>query len=132
MKIIFNDGTEMECIQVNGAIRYIQGANRDTLEFVFTPELYTISEVDEAFSNANNLKKVTLQKENEIGVHENYTIRTGLTLQPFVIVPETSTSPEVSEQRIFVTMAQKTYAEIKIDSLQETIDVLVLESLGVN
>jgi hypothetical protein len=131
LKIIFNDNTEMDCIQVNGAIRYVQGANRDTLEFVFSPELYTIADIDTAFSDPEKCKKITLQNGDVLGIHEYYTIRTGFVVQPFILVHETPTTPEVSEQRISVTMAQKNYSEMQQESLQDTVDMLVLDSLGV-
>ena len=35
MKIILSDGTELTPILVTGGPKYVQGANRDTLDFVF-------------------------------------------------------------------------------------------------
>jgi hypothetical protein len=131
MKIIFNDGTEMECIQVNGMMRNIQGTNRDSLDVVFSPAIYTIADIDTVFSDPNKLTKITLQNNDSIGVYEHYTLRTGLQLAPFVIEGETPTSPATVEQRITVTIAQKTYSEMQQDSLQDTVDMLVLDSLGV-
>ena len=42
-----------------------------------------------------------------------------------------STALEITENRFTVVMAQKTYKEIQSDALRDTVDVLVMESLGV-
>ncbi|MDF2857963.1 MAG: hypothetical protein K0Q87_3814 [Neobacillus sp.] len=54
-----------------------------------------------------------------------------MNLAPVVITPATSTDSEVTEERYSVVMAQKSYAELQQEALQETVEVLVLKSLGV-
>jgi hypothetical protein len=141
VKIIFNDGTELEFIQINGRTQYIQGANRDCLEFQFAKDAVTFEQLDEVLGNPENTKRILIEGEpipNEDGgmtipnyLYENYSIRVGLEYKPILLASATDTTPDVYEQRFAVTMAQKTYAEMQQTSLQETVDLLVLESLGV-
>ena len=53
MKIKFLDGLELDAIQVNGSRRYFQGAQRDSLEFVFEKGVYSFDDLD-VFSNKKN------------------------------------------------------------------------------
>lgn len=131
MKVILNNGTELEAIQVNGQSRYFQGANRDSLEFQFAKDAVTFEQLDMLFAEPENTKQITLQQGEEIYLHENYSMRVSMGLAPVVITPTTDTAPEVAEERYSVVMAQKTYVETQQQALQETVDMLVLESLGV-
>ena len=133
MKVILNNNTEMEAILINGSIRFFQGTNRDGLEFQFSKDAVTFEQLDMLFADPENTKRITLQQEGseETYLHENYSLRVSLGLAPIVITPATDTEPEVIEDRYSVIMAQKTYAEMQQEALQETVDTLVLESLGV-
>jgi hypothetical protein len=130
MKIILNNGTELVPILINGYRKYIQGINRDCLEFYFASNV-TFAQLDELFGDPINTSKIILQDSSESYLHENYTIRDALKYVPFVLSEATDTTPEVAEMRFSVVMAQKTYVETQIDSLRDTVDVLVLEGLGV-
>lgn len=140
MKVILNNGVELEAIQVNGQMRYFQGENRDSIEFQFTKTAVTFDQLDVLFSSQENTKRIMLtvtttngdgQEVAESYLHENYTLRASLSSGPVVITPSTGTELEVTEDRYSVVMAQKTYAELQQDALQDTVDILVLESLGV-
>jgi len=132
MKVILNNGTELDAIVVNGSSRYFQGASRDSLEFQLSKSiLQTFEELDELFSNPSNTSKITLTAEGESYIHDNYTLKVQMALMPVVVTPATDTEPEVIEERYSIIMAQKTYKEIQLESLIETVDILVLESLGV-
>ncbi len=133
MKVILNNGTELSAILVNGSTRHFQGENRDSLEFQFAKSAVTFDQLDTLFAEPENTKRITLQQEGseETYLHENYFLRVSLSLAPVVTAPSTDTEPEVTEERYSVIMAQKTYAEMQQEALQETVDILVLESLGV-
>ena len=120
MKVTLADGTTYEAVNVTGEGSYLQGAQRDTLSFAFLKDKYTLAKLDKAFT-AENCSKITLTDSNTEAVHDNYTIRVSLTLAPVVIIPETSTAPAVTEERITVTMAQKTYLETQIEALTKKI-----------
>ena len=148
MHIILSDGTKLNHIGATGEQRYLQGANRDTITFEFD-EAYSVDALREVFTEANceviNIvtdEVVETQVENEDGTtetktetvytdnyHEGYVIRVEVAEKIKEITPATGTTPAVTETRVFVTMAQRTYAETQMASLTETVDVLVLESL---
>ena len=130
-QITLNNGTTLEVVQVNGQTKYFQGANRDTLEFQFAKESTTFDNLDTLFANSDNTSKITIKNGADEFLNENYSLRVSMNLSAIVIAPATDTDPEVTEERYTVTMAQKTYSEIQMDSLQGTVDILVLESLGV-
>lgn len=131
MIVRLNDNTELEAIQINGYTHYFQGQNRDSLEFQFSKETVSFDDLNIIFKEAENTKTITLIRGDEIYLHENYSLRVSLSLSPVIIVPATSTDTEVTEERYSVVMAQKTYAELQQEALQETVDILVMEGLGV-
>lgn len=132
MRLTLNNGTELDIIIANGSSRYHQGENRDSLEFQLSKSIpQTFEELDELFSNPSNTSKITLSEGETSYIHDNYTLKVQMALIPVVITPATDTEPEITEERYSIIMAQKTYKEIQLESLIETVDVLVLESLGV-
>ena len=129
MKIILANGVEKNAILVTGGQIYAQGANRDALTFVFSSNEVSLDEIDNDFTPiaCENIKLV-----DETGsefIHKGYTIRTELTKKDVVLTPGDETNPETVENRIMVTMAQRTYVETQMASLIDTVDVLVLEKL---
>jgi hypothetical protein len=128
MKIILTNGKELNPLLVTGAQSYVQGANRDTLTFIFSAE-ESMDELDAAFS-PSACESITVEDKYEnVYIYKAYTIRAKLEKSPVVVVPSTPETEEVKENRITVSMAQRTYAETQLTSLTETVDVLVLESL---
>lgn len=128
MKITFTNGTTLNPILITGGINYIQNANRDVLTFVFS-ETENMAELDNIFS-ATNCASIIIEENEDIYIHKGYTIRVGLEKKPIEIISETGIEPAITENRIFVKMAQCTYAETQVADLQETVDYLVLESLN--
>lgn len=131
MKIYFANATEAEVYQVTGESRFINGQNRDSLTFVM-PATNSLDEVDAMFNEAACESMKLVDGEQEY-IHKGYTIRCELkkeqvTLSTNVDTPEEITE-DVTEDRIFVTMARRTYSEEQVASLTETVDYLVMESL---
>jgi hypothetical protein len=131
MQITLNNGATLDALVVNGSKRHFQGESRDSLEIQFAKEAVSFEQLDSLFGEPENTKRIILQQGDEMYLHENYILRVSLSLSPVVVTPATDTDPEVTEERYSVVMAQKTYKEMQIESLQETVDILVLESLGV-
>ena len=128
MKIILTDGTELTPIMVTGAKKTVQGATRDTLTFVFHAS-EGMSELDAHFF-AENCETITLIEDNgDEYIHTGYTIRAQLSKKAVEITPATEGAEAVYEDRIAVSMSQRTYSEGQIASLTETVDYLVMESL---
>lgn len=127
MKIILNNNAELAPLNVIGGRKNVQGANRDTLTFVF-PADTNMAELDGIFSAAN-CESITIEDETGSYIHKGYTIRGELSKTSVCTVAETEDAPAVYEDRVNIVMGQRTYAESQIASLTDTVDVLVMESL---
>lgn len=132
MHIILADGTQLNHIGATGETRYLQGATRDSITFEFDAT-YSVDELRNAFTETN-CEVINIVTDNGDGTqdnnyHEGYVIRAEVSEKVKEIEPTTGTTPAVTETRIFVCMAQRTYAETQVASLTETVDYLVLESL---
>ena len=128
MKVILNNGTELTPISITGGPRYIQDSNRDTLSFIF-PATEDMTVLDATFS-ATNCESITIVGDDGAeAIHKGYTIRAELSKASVEVTPATTDSVAVYEDRITVSMAQRTYMESQLASLTDTVDVLVVESL---
>lgn len=134
MKIILANGSELHPIIVTGGGRSINGTHRDTLNFIF-PADASLDELDGIFS-AENCETIKLYEgvTNEDGtvtetehIHTGYTIRAELSRTPMVVTPATEDTEEVVENRVTVSMAQRTYTEAKLaEAIKATEAVNVL------
>lgn len=128
MKIVLTDGTELAPIMVTGAKKSVQGATRDTLTFVF-PASEGMAELDAHFAPENCETIALIEDNGDEYIHTGYTIRAELAKKAVEVTPATEETEAVYEDRITVSMSQRTYAETQIASLTETVDFLVMESL---
>lgn len=124
MNITLADGTVLSPILCTGGLRYIQGQHRDTLTFVF-PATESMEALDAAFTQ-ENCETITV---GDTHIHRGYTIRCELKKEAVETAKETGDAGAVTEDRIFISMSQRTYAESQLASLTDTVDTLVLESL---
>lgn len=128
MKVILSNGIELTPILVTGSPRFIQNSNRDVLSFIF-PATEDMTVLDATFS-ATNCESITIVGDDGAeAIHKGYTIRAELSKASVEVTPATTDSVAVSEDRITVSMAQRTYMESQLASLTDTVDVLVVESL---
>lgn len=128
MKIILNNGKELSPILVTGGPRMVQSASRDTLNFIFHSDV-SMASIDEAFT-ADACDKITIVGDDgSENIHTGYTIRAELSKASVEVTPATESEAAVFEDRITVSMSQRTYAESQLASLTDTVDVLVMESL---
>lgn len=128
-KIILHDDTELDALVINGGTRFFQGSNRDTLEFQFAKNSISFDQLDKLFASNEKTEKIIIEQGKERFVHRNYSLRVSISLLPVVIEQAKDSAEEVVEERYSVVMAQKTYTELLLESLQETVDVLVMQSL---
>ena len=128
MKIIFANGAELFPILVTGGLRHVQGASRDTLSFVFPADV-GMDALDKAFTAEACESIKIIGDDGGEAIHKAYTVRADLKKEPFEIAPATDSSEAVFEDRITVSMSQRTYTETQLASLADTVDVLVMESL---
>ena len=136
MNIKLSNGTVLSPILATGETRYVQGANRDTLNFIF-PATEGMEALDAAFS-AENCESITVLEAVEVPdgttteqsyLHKGYTIRAGLKKEAVEVTPATEEAEAVYEDRITVSMSQRTYTESQLASLTDTVEVLVMDAL---
>ena len=121
MKIILANGTELNPIIVTGGQRRVQGQSRDTLSFIF-PASAGMENLDEAFT-AENCESITIVEDNgNENIHKGYTVRAELSKASVEIASETSETAAVYEDRITVSMSQRTYMESQLAAMQAVID----------
>lgn len=131
MQVKFQDGTVLDVLAVNGKSVYIQGAQRDALEIQVAKGSVALDALDELTANSTNTSKITIIDGDNQYVHDNYDIRAELAVKPVVTAQATSTTPEVTEDRLCITLAQLTYLEVQQAEQQAQIDALTLATLGV-
>lgn len=128
MNIKLSNGMVLSPILATGETRYVQGANRDTLNFIF-PASEGMESLDAAFT-AENCENITIVDGSGAEyIHRGYTIHAGLTKESVEVTPGTEEAAPVYEDRITVSMSLRTYAESQIASLTETVDLLVMDTL---
>lgn len=117
MQVKFQDGTTLDALAVNGKSVYTQGATRDSLEIQLAKTAIAFDALDALTANsANTSRLILIDGENQYE-HDNYSIRAELALKPVVVTPATGSDPEITEDRLCVTLAQLTYSELQAAQL---------------
>lgn len=128
MKIILANGAELNPILVTGGQKYVQGESRDTLNFIF-PADAGMETLDAAFT-PEACESITITEDSGAEfIHKAYTVRAGLKKENVEVTPGTEEAEPVYEDRITVSMSQRTYTESQLASLTDTVDVLVMDAL---
>jgi hypothetical protein len=130
MQLKFSNGTTLDVLAVKGNPTYFQGAQRDALEIQIGKSKTTFDALDKLTGDPDKTGKLTILDGDKQYQHDNYSLRTELALKPVVTAEATSTTPEQTEDRFCVTLAQKTYAELQVEELQSSVDALTLSTLG--
>lgn len=117
MKIILTNGTELTPIMVTGQSTYAHGAERDSLTFVFSET--SLDELDSIFTETSCESIDIIDDDGNEFIHSGYVIRTELTKKRVVTQEANLDTDEVMENRVFITMAQRTYAETQMMLLSE-------------
>ena len=123
MKIILNNGKELSPILVTGGPRMVQGASRDTLSFIYPADV-SMESIDVAFS-AEACEKITIiGDDGSENIHTGYTIRAELSKASVEVTPATEEAEAVYEDRITVSMSQRTYAESQLANMEVALAAL--------
>lgn len=132
MQIKFSDpaGTVIDVLAVNGQSINFQGANRDSLEIQIGKSAIAFDALDKLIATQANTAHLTLIDGDKQYAHDNYNLRVSLALKPVVTTPATASAAAVTEDRLCVTLAQKTYQEQQVEQLQSSVDALTLSALG--
>lgn len=123
MKIILNNNEELAPLSVIGGRKNVQGANRDTLTFVFPADM-SMAELDGTFSAAN-CESITIEDDTGSYIHKGYTVRGELSKTSVCTAAETEETPAVYEDRINIVMGQRTYTEKQMADTQAQISALL-------
>ena len=129
MKIILTNGKELMPYQVTGKPKYVQGANRDTLTFIFD-EAYSMDELDAIMTAAACESINIVGDDGSEAIHRGYTIRATLEKKYVEVQPATESTEAVFENRIFVSMAQRTYAETTLAETQAALELILSGETG--
>ena len=101
----------------------VQGASRDTLTFVF-PYDVSMASIDEAFT-ADACEHITIiGDDGSENIHTGYTIRAELSKASVEVTPATESEAAVFEDRITVSMSQRTYAESQLANMEVALAAL--------
>ncbi|WP_306568597.1 hypothetical protein [Faecalispora jeddahensis] len=116
-QIIFKEGTALAVAVIKGQSVYHQGAQRDSLEIQIAKGTISFDDLDTLTAGSAKTDRLTIvttdgDKETR-AVCNHYVIRTTLTLKPVEITPATADAAAVTEDRLCVTLAQLTYAEVQ-------------------
>lgn len=119
MKIILANGTELESLGVHGQSAMYQGANRDSLIFLFSTAV-SIETILQEFT-AENCTAIKIQDGDGVSIHEGYTIRTqaGVGLRETALGREATDS---SEMVAYCKMVKTTYAEEQLLAIRRQME----------
>lgn len=123
MTINLSDRAILEPIVITGEKRYINEATRDVLTFVFS-EGHSIDELDGIFTAENCEDIVITSDDGEENVYSDYVIRVEISKK--AVKKEDGSR----ENRVFVSMAQRSEAEKQAIEMQAFYDA-VMEEVGV-
>lgn len=121
MLIKLTNGTELSPIMVTGASRHVQGATRDVLSFLF-PATEDLTALDAAFTEGACETITIVEDDGTEYIHKAYTVRAELKKAPVEVSPATAESEAVMEDRITVSMAQRTYTETRLADLSKLLE----------
>lgn len=122
MHITLVNGTELSPLSIYGGGRSVQGAERDTLYFVFPVE-EGLEALDALFTE-ENCESITITEDSgDCYIHKGYTIRAELSKKSMVVGMTEENEP-IYEDRLTVAMAQRTPAENQVKEMENAMKAL--------
>lgn len=113
MKVIMQDGTELEPLGISGEPATVQGETRDSLVFDF-PASAGLEAINSAFSPENCESIRIVEDGGTEHIHTGYVLRVSLTMTP--------AESEIGEGRITVAMAKRSYAEERLLAIRSQVE----------
>nr|DAI95720.1 MAG TPA: hypothetical protein [Caudoviricetes sp.] len=115
-QIIFADGTALDVAVIKGQTTYHQGTQRDSLEIQIAKDAISFDALDALTADSSKTDRLTIVTQEgdqqTQAVYNCYVIRAALALKSAEI-PATADAPATTEDRLCVTLAQLTYAEVQ-------------------
>ncbi len=126
MLIRLKDGKELTVLNVYGQRLSVRGVYRDSLTFVFDPEIYGSDKLMKDFGDCTGTSQITISDpyDEKEYIYLGYSLFHSLVVENEVTQKETNDKPEITRKLIKVTMAQKTYSEALSDAQKSEIDAL--------
>lgn len=113
MKVMLQDGTELEPIGISGEPVTVEGEMRDSLVIAF-PASAGLEAINAAFS-ADNCESIRIVEDSGTEhIHTGYVIRVSLVLAPG--------EDKNGDGRIIVTMAKRSYAEEQLLAIRSQVE----------
>lgn len=113
---------EFEILSLERQTKFIQGANRDCITFVFNINDYNIDKLKKIFENST--EDITIVDDESEKHYLDYSILTAVEITNEVVEQETNDSPEQNIEVIKISVAQKTYTEKQEDARIEQLNSL--------
>lgn len=130
MHITLVNGTEMTPLSIYGGGRSVQGAERDTLYFVFPVE-EGMETLDSIFTE-ENCETITITEDTgDCFIHKGYTVRAELSKKNMVVGTSEEDGAPIYEDRLTVAMAQRTPTENQLKALQDAVDMMAMDDAEV-
>ena len=118
MKITLKNGKELTPIAMKRRFEEVQGAKRRTVSFIF-PESEGMDTLDNEFTESACERISVVRESGNESWLDGYTIRCSISKSPALVSSENG---PVTEARITVTMAQRTYMETKFAELAAKVE----------
>ncbi len=116
MKLILNNGEELDVILVNAYEKYVRGASRDTLDIFMNTEIDTNYVLSLCIPQNLSLLRL-VSDEGNTSIHEGYSLFVSCGIEEFEVEKQTSIQDGIYENRLKLRLAQKTYTEMQTDKL---------------
>ena len=123
MKIILTNGTELNPLVVTGGSRYVNGASRDCLNFIFD-ENTSMDEMDSIFNEENCETIIIEGDDGSRAIYREYVVKAEIKQSFEPISKETPDAQEQTVKRITVSMAQRSFMEKQMKQMEARLAAL--------
>lgn len=117
MNLVFNNGFELECLEVSNGSIFYDGVNREVVDVYVSKHIISLDDLDQLLSNekATNYLQCFFNDydSEEPSVFENYTIKKELSVIS-VNYDVDENGNAIKEERIFFSLCKLTQAEIEL------------------
>lgn len=126
MRLILGNSKEYEVVSVFGKTKIINDKQRDYLEIIINLENNSIDEINNDFSNKENLKSITLI-DDETYIHKDYIILDEIAIKNYIISKETNNKEQEIKKIISIGLGRITFSEkLILENKQDLEDITVI------
>lgn len=135
LEVIFVNGTKLNPENITDTQVNLNGATRRAMEFMFSDEAYSLSQLEDVFTPANCERIVIADHgvpgaEVQTNVRDGYIVMGGIRTESRMVTPgDEENAPEYATFKLAV-VAKRTYEENQMSALQAGVDAALLLALG--